>query len=576
MKKYFPFTIIGLLFGLALFISFQIPTTNNTDSVFINPIDIPLYMSGNFGEPRGDHFHTGIDFSTRGKTGIAVKSIADGYVSRIKVQAGGYGHALYIMHPNGFMSVYGHLSKYNEAIEKYVREQQYLKKSFEVDLYPEKNLFPLKQGEIIALSGNTGTSTAPHLHFEIRDASGESFPLNPLQWISIKDFISPTINSLVVYPVSLTAPSNEKKTFALIKKGNEYSVSQTIIFNKQYLSFGIRATDFADNNDADGDFGIYSIHSTIDGKPFYGFKLDRLDFSEGRYVNAHIDFAEKKNTGVLVYRNFLLPGNNAGIYYDCNNRGIINLTDTISHKVEVIVKDYAGNKSVLRFNIKKSLSIKKDIETSLKKEEKLFKWNEENNYTEDSIKINFPDGVFYNDLKFQCRKTNSTDTQKLSAVYTCGDPFTPLHSYCTIQIIPKKLSESLRSKAVICVRNYKGEVSAKTSKWNGAYLITKIREFGEFYVSVDTTKPTVSFINIQNNETLVADNIKIKIADNLSGIVQYNGYIDDEWVLFEFDFKSKTLTWKNDNKLNKGEHTLKLVVADEVANVKTTTIKFKI
>ncbi|MEI7801529.1 MAG: M23 family metallopeptidase [Bacteroidota bacterium] len=179
------FRIVFTTVTVCLLLSFNKTLPLIDENIFRAPIDINLYIAGTFGEPRGDHFHTGIDFSTRGKTGIPVHAIADGYVSRIKVQAGGYGHALYIMHPNGYMSVYGHLSKYCEAVEEYVQKWQFTNKSFEVDLYPEKDLLKVKQGDEIAFSGNTGTSTAPHLHFEIRDASGESFPLNPLKWIHI-------------------------------------------------------------------------------------------------------------------------------------------------------------------------------------------------------------------------------------------------------------------------------------------------------------------------------------------------------------------------------------------------------
>ena len=570
LRIFLSIAIVSFLFAF----SRTLPLVN--ENIFVAPMDITLWLTGSFGEPRGDHFHSGIDLTTRGKIGIPVKAIADGYVSRIKVQAGGYGRALYIMHPNGYMTVYGHLSKYGDEIDKYVRTQQYLKKQFEVDLYPEKDLLKVSQGEVVAYSGNAGTSTAPHLHFEIRDASGESFPLNPLKWIHIEDHKSPVINGLMIYQFNSIECLAEEKLYTVSKSTNCYTTASTIIVNKSKTEIGIRAMDFIDVSDGDGDFGIYSIHSTLDGKLFYGFNLDRLDFSEGRYANAHIDYSENKMKGIQIYRNFLLPGNKASVYDDFANRGIIELTDTLTHQVEISVKDYAGNISVLKFKIKKSSVANKAVEIPSKGFAKLFKWDEENSYSTDSLKITVPAGNLYQDLYFSCKKTIHAGGKIKSPTYAVGDAYTPIHNAVTLDILPSNIPEKLKSKAIICFKNYKGSVSGKTTTWNGNYLETKIREFGSFYVTLDTIKPVVEMLNLQSGQTFTSDNIKAKITDNLSGVTKYNGYIDDEWILMELDFKSKTLTSRMEKKLPVGEHIFKLVVADEVGNTSTKTIKFKI
>lgn len=569
------FKIILSVIILSVLLSFNktLPLVDST--IFRAPLDINLYVSGVFGEPRGDHFHTGLDFSTRGETGIPIKAIGDGYVSRIKVQAGGYGHALYIMHPNGLMSVYGHLSKYTAAIDQYVLQQQIDKKSFEVDLYPEKKLFAVKQGEVVALSGNTGTSTSPHLHFEIRDASGESFPLNPLNWIHIEDHKAPIINGLMIYQFNTIECLAEEKLYSVIKSENNYSVARTILVNKSKTEIGIRAKDFMDASDTDGDFGIYSIHSSIDEKEFYNFSLDKLAFSEGRFANAHIDYAEKKIKNIEIYRNFLLLGNKAEIYGHILNRGIIELTDTLLHKIKIIVKDYSNNASILEFNIKKAPVANKSAEIPSKGFLKLFKWNEENFYNSDSIKVTVPSGSLYEDLYFFCKKKNYAAGKIKSPTYAVGDPYTPIHNSLIISILPSNIPEKLKSKAVICFRNYKGNVSGKTSTWNGNYLEAKIREFGDYYIALDTTRPIATTLNLQNNQTITSENIQVKISDNLSGITRYSGSIDGEWVLMEYDYKSSVLTYTKSKNLLSGEHTLKLIVSDEVGNTTTTTIKFK-
>ncbi len=576
------FKVLISILTISVLFSFNKTLPLIDDNIFRVPIDINLYVAGSFGEPRGDHFHTGIDFSTRGKTGIPIHAIADGYVSRIKVQAGGYGHALYIMHPNGYMSVYGHLSKYADAIEKYVIEQQFAKKSFEVDLYPEKDLLKVKQGDEIAFSGNTGTSTAPHLHFEIRDASGESFPLNPLKWIHIEDHKPPVIHGLMIYQFNTIECLAEEKLYAVTKTGNEYTVTPTIVVSKLKTEIGVRAKDFMDASDADGDFGIYSIQSSIDEKEFYSFSLDKLDFSEGRYCNAHIDYAQNKMKLIQIYRNCILPGNKASIYNNIINRGILELTDTLKHNIEITVKDYAGNSSVLKFKIKKSSVANKTAEVPSKGFAKLFKWNEENSYSTDSLKITMPEGNLYEDLYFACKKKTYAAGKIKSPTYAVGDPYAPIHNAVILAILPTNIPENLKSKAVICFRNYKGSVSGKTTNWNGNYCETKIREFGEYYVTLDTTKPAVTLLNLTANQTLTENSIKVKITDNLSGVTKYNGYIDGEWILMELDFKSNTLVWnknasgKNGITISAGEHIFKLIVADEVGNTTTKTIKFKI
>ncbi|MEI7801530.1 MAG: hypothetical protein WCI97_02675 [Bacteroidota bacterium] len=375
----------------------------------------------------------------------------------------------------------------------------------------------------------------------------------------------------------------EEKLYPVTKTGNEYTVTPTIAVNKSKTEIGVRAKDFMDASDADGDFGIYSIHSSMDGKEFYSFSLDKLDFSEGRYCNAHIDYAENKMKDIQIYRNFILPGNKSSIYKNVLNRGILELTDTLKHSIEITVKDYAGNSSVLKFKIKKSSTVNKSAEIPSKGFAKLFKWNEENSYSTDSLKITMPAGNLYQDLYFSCRKKTHAAGKIKSPTYAVGDPFTPIHNAVTLAILPTNISENLKSKAVICFRNFKGSVSGKTTNWNGNYCETKIREFGDYYVTLDTTPPTVTVLSMIE-QTLTDNNIKVKITDNLSGVTKYNGYIDGEWILMELDFKTNTLTWNRnavisgtmEKTFSAGEHIFKLVVADEVGNTTTKTIKFKI
>jgi hypothetical protein len=316
---------------------------------FRNPLDIPISLSANFGEIRTDHFHTGFDIRTGGKTGLKVYAAAEGYVSRIKVSAGGFGNALYITHPNGYMTVYGHLEKFNSAISKYVKEQQYAKESFEVELFPDATKFPVKKGDVIALSGNSGSSGGPHLHFEIRDASGESYPLNPASFLKLYDTIPPVFKLLWL---SSTEKMNDQPLkFAVKKSGSVFvPLNDSITINAQSVGIGVEVYDYM--NHTSNDYGVYEIAEKVDGKTIYSVKFDRLDFSNGRYVNAYTDYQEERRSGQLIQRLFRLPGDKNSIYHDLTNDGKIMLVDTLYHKVIVQASDAYGNAATLSFYIR--------------------------------------------------------------------------------------------------------------------------------------------------------------------------------------------------------------------------------
>ncbi|MBU6204925.1 MAG: M23 family metallopeptidase, partial [Bacteroidetes bacterium] len=236
----------------------------------INPLNGALIISGSFGEPRLNHFHTGIDFTTRGKTGLSVYAFDAGYVSRIKVSAIGYGKAIYITHPNGLISVYGHLSKFNDVIQSYVTTQQYKQQKSELELYPEASQFIIKKGELIAYSGNSGGSSAPHLHFEVRDAAGESFPLNPLKYnLDLKDTIKPTFRELAIYNLNEPSDMVNPRQYNLTTYQKSYKLQQrstpdtiTIPFNQ--VGVGVKVHDLANGCDSDGYFGVYRLQMNVD------------------------------------------------------------------------------------------------------------------------------------------------------------------------------------------------------------------------------------------------------------------------------------------------------------------------
>ena len=270
-------------------------------------MDLPVHASGTFGELRSNHFHAGLDFRTNQKEGYPVFAAADGYISRIKVSSYGYGTALYIDHPNGFTTLYGHLSAYGPGIEEYVRKIQYEKKSFEIEVFPKPGELPVKQSQIVAYSGNTGGSGGPHLHFEYRDTKTEMI-INPLLFglnKKMKDDKVPAIYGIIAYPISDDAVINGSKTPVAIglKKQADGSYLADKLEAKGTIGFAINATDKSVGST--GNNGVYKIETFFNGAPHFSYAFDSFAFEESRYVNNLIDYPRYYRTGQRYQKLFV-------------------------------------------------------------------------------------------------------------------------------------------------------------------------------------------------------------------------------------------------------------------------------
>lgn len=302
---------------------------------FQNPLNVDLVLSGTFGELRSNHFHSGMDIKTQQREGLPVVAAGDGYVSRINIQHYGYGKALYIQHPNGYTTVYGHLQKFSPEIEAYIKKKQYANETYEIEDFPKEGELKVTSGQLVAMSGNTGGSGGPHLHFEIRD--GQQRPMNPhLFGIELKDTQAPTVNSLWVYPLGEDAHVNGSGNRQRVKltplKDGSFKAEQLNACGE--IGFGVNTTDKLDG--AANNNGIYKIDATLNGDSIFQLSFDRFSFSETRHLNQLIDYEYYSNNKSRITRLYVQPSNPLSIYNNVVDKGVITVKDSLTYLLSLI------------------------------------------------------------------------------------------------------------------------------------------------------------------------------------------------------------------------------------------------
>ncbi len=543
---------------LLLFASIVSAQNQYPKDYFRLPLDIPMQLSGNFGELRPNHFHAGFDFKTNQKEGLNVYAAADGYVSRIKISTVGYGKAIYITHSNGFTTVYGHLQKASGKIQDKILELQYSEKNYEVEAYFKPDELLVKKGDIIAISGNTGGSEGPHLHFEFRDNKTEKI-INPLFFgLDLKDTKSPVITNLLVYPIDNSSVVNESKRPVLmslsLQKDGTYLSEKVLATGR--IGFGINAFDLDDVSYNPN--GVYKTQLFSNGNPIFGYKFDQMVFDEARYVNAFVDYARYKKTHQRVQKLFMKqPYGWSNIYQNSDN-GISNVTPNFLASQRIEVSDYFENKTIIDIPIEYS-SKPAVISEDIKPTKYFIKAKSDANFEKENVSVFFPAGTFYDDFYLNFDVKNE--------VLYLHEDIVPAHSYFNISFEDTKSSENDKKKMFIASLNG-NKLSYNTTKLVGSTFSCKTKTLGQFILAKDTIAPKITITkSIEDKWLTDKKSIQLIISDDLSGVKTYNGYINDKWVLFEYEPKTKKLTHAFDDKLLlEGQNILKVVVTDNIGN----------
>lgn len=543
----------------SLFISLAVKSqTKIPQDYFKSPVEIPLILSGTFGELRSNHFHAGIDIKTNQETGLSVLASAEGYVSRIKIQRFGYGRALYIQHPNGYQTVYAHLSKFNEEIEAFVKAKQYEKETYEIELFPEENQFQVVQGQRIALSGNTGSSGGPHVHFEIRDAS--SRPMNPFLFgfDEVKDTRKPRIGSLWAYTFNeesqIEGIQGRQRIQMKQIQGGDYKTNPIQAFGE--IGFGISTDDQLDL--AVNRNGVYKIETYLNGAKHFEVVYDRFSFAETRYLNSAIDYGYFKEHKKKIQKLFIPENNPLSVYTFENKKGILEiLNDDFSFNYEIRVFDFAGNSRKIIIPIEYTqLPI---TQYSAPQETPYFAYAQQATVFEDkNIDVYIPKGALYEDtyLKIEFSK-NAIDLH---------DYRTALHKDIQIGFdLPNY--EDLSQAYIANVMPWGTKFYVNTKQKNHR-LIASTKSFGRFELAFDREPPTINPLNFRNKKWMSNyDTLEIEIDDEETGIQDYKATVNGEFLLMEYDYKTKQLThYFEDGIFQDGKNDFKLIVTDKVGN----------
>jgi len=551
------------------------PQVNYPQGYFRNPLDIPISLSGNFGELRPNHYHMGFDIRTQQKVNLPVHAAADGYIAKIKIEPAGFGRAVYINHPNGYTTVYCHLNDFNPALEKYVKDLQYKTESWKqfADIPP--GLFPVKKGDFIAFSGTTGGSQAPHVHFEIRSTADDVNHNPGLFALPLPDDTKPVINRLAIYDRTRGIYEQSPRYLPLKKTAEGYTTTVPVIATVSPLcSFALSATD-THSGSANAN-GIFEADLFSDGKPVIGFRMDNISYDNTRNLNAHIDYKTRATGGPFLQQLFQLPGYANSIYRSVGGDGAISIADGKLHDIRIEVKDANGNTTVLQTKLQYDESGAGNPPPEV-------------NAWQPSTKMYYPgmlDGLetagcefyigekcLYDSVHIIYKQALASLPNVVSAVHSIGAAYIPLQDYMLVRIKPSVAISSEQHDRIVMQRFAGTHKDVAKVEWQQDWASARFREMGNFQLVLDTTPPVITAGFAEGAHLGKAARMVINVHDNLGAYNNFRALLDGHWLRFTND-KGLAFIYMFDEKCPPGPHTLQVSATDEAGNTTTKTFTF--
>lgn len=576
-------------FLLPLLLSFSVLFAQ--DIRYDAPLRGPLLVTGTFGELRGDHFHAGLDF--RATTNTPVYAVADGFVSRIKVSPGGYGQAIYLDHPDGHRSVYGHLETLAPELLDTVRARQFAEEEFRQDLRFGPTDFPVVRGQQIGGVGNRGHSFGSHLHFEIREQAGD-VAINPLAFgFSIPDTHAPAIRKLRVYELDERGLEQRSQTITPTGlRGGNYALRDTVFVASRRIGIGVKSYDR--QNAMPNWNGIFGGDLYADSTLIFDFRFARIPFEETEYLNALTDYADWTENKSWYHRFWALsprqfrapmPKDTAGPFAFLNRArpqdarrvkgtgaydGSLVLQPGKPLNLRLSTVDFAGNASELSLVVVcRPTNLVPTKPRTAEPHQYFLPAGEPSIIDNGEMRLETDADALYRDCFFRYARLPDRSANHLSDVHQIHDHRTPLHGSARLHLRPAaQIPERLRDHVFLGSCDDAGLLSSRGGTWaDDGRMATSISTFGDYGLFLDTIAPTVE-INYFNTDLRRAAGFSVIMADNVSGgRLSYRGTIDGKWVLLEHDGKSGKLNYSFANgEPGPGEHRFELEVRDARGN----------